>query len=49
MRGAIPMAAPLELTIGGCDQHQVACDWWDDAEGSVLQEWGIEYEEVEEN
>ncbi len=29
--------------------QKVACDWWDDAEGSVLQEWGIEYEEVEEN
>lgn len=29
--------------------QKVTCDWWDDAEGSVLQEWGIEYEEVEEN
>lgn len=28
--------------------QKVACDWWDDAEGSVLEEWGIEYEEVED-
>lgn len=29
--------------------QKVACDWWDDAEGSVLEEWGIEYDEVKEN
>jgi len=29
--------------------QKVSCDWWDDAEGRVLEEWGIEYEEVEDN
>ena len=29
--------------------QKVTCDWWDDAEGSVLDEWGIEYDDVKEN
>ncbi|MBL97388.1 MAG: hypothetical protein CMF52_06185 [Legionellales bacterium] len=29
--------------------QKVACDWWDMAEGEVLEEWGIEYDEVKEN
>ena len=29
--------------------QKVACDWWDWAEAEVLEEWGIEYDEVKEN
>ena len=29
--------------------QKVACEWWDSSEGEVLQEWGIEYEDVKEN
>jgi hypothetical protein len=29
--------------------QKVSCDWWDDAEASVLKGWGIEYDDVKEN
>ena len=29
--------------------QKVACDWWDNAESDVLDEWGIEYDDVKEN
>jgi len=29
--------------------QRVACDWWDNAEGEVLNEWGIEYDSLDEN
>lgn len=28
--------------------QKVTCDWWDWAEGGVLEEWGIEYDALEE-
>ena len=26
--------------------QMVSCDWWDIAEGEVLEEWGIDYDDV---
>jgi len=37
------------LVEGARFSQKVACEWWDWAEGEVLKEWGIKYEEVEEN
>tara|TARA_B100000287_G_scaffold80041_3_gene72462 strand:- start:2041 stop:2478 length:438 start_codon:yes stop_codon:yes gene_type:complete len=28
--------------------QKVACDWWDSAEGDVLEDWGIEYDDIED-
>ena len=29
--------------------QKVACDWWDNAEADVLEEWGVEYKDIDEN
>jgi len=26
--------------------QKVSCEWWDSAEGEVLEEWGIDYDDV---
>jgi hypothetical protein len=37
------------LQEGARFAQKVACDWWDNAESDILEEWGLDYSDFDEN